>query len=71
MTEEEARNKICPKMIARMYLDHRSGATEYDYSYCIASDCMMWEWKHEPFIENHLPTWKRTDKGCCGLGGKP
>jgi hypothetical protein len=68
MTEEEARNKICPKMIARMYLYHRSGATEYDYSYCIASDCMMWRWNRKL---SETESTERFTHGYCGLGAKP
>jgi len=63
MTEDEAKTKWCPQAKGQYP----------SQTYCIASECMMWEWDME-FGE---PTGaiqrkeKSTVNGYCGLSGQP
>jgi hypothetical protein len=82
LTEEEARNKVCPQRIDKTmeYSEEKQfGSNQYIgyfYENCIASECMMWRWKR---IYKPLPTNGNEplgyqadgDVGYCGLGGKP
>ena len=59
LTEEEAREKVCPMPVA---------------PYCIGSQCMAWRWEMQPKnIQAHpaVQTPERTTRGYCGLARKP
>lgn len=59
MTEDEARKKWCPFVMA----DNLTPAL------CIASECMAWRWDAGENVAN--PNRHNTDHGYCGLAGKP
>ena len=42
-TEEQARTKFCPHVRRRVWPDEPSRGNED--ARCIASECMMWDWK--------------------------
>jgi hypothetical protein len=73
MTEEEAKKKTCPNMIAYSYVDHRNGGREYGYTNCLASVCIMWRWERDRYAEGYelKPDHEDYYKGYCGLGGRP
>jgi hypothetical protein len=67
MTEEQANKTRCPQMIFSIRKDPSAnvgifGVYELDYCYCIASECQMWQWKHDEY--------KSKFEGYCGLAGK-
>lgn len=72
MTEAEAREKWCP--MVRLTADqdewknNRGDFPGKERSFnCIASDCAMWRW----VTTLDSGTVINTDKGYCGLGGRP
>jgi hypothetical protein len=78
MTEQEARETICPKYKAAILANFNkdycpSDLNKIDDIKCDASDCMMWRW-YDNFTlpEGHvLPDIKpSTTDGYCGLGGQ-
>ena len=83
LTEKQARETLCHRMMERRF-DFRKAATGNPAgSHCIASECMAWRWGEyrvlrstgEPletgkaYVSKAIET--RTDRGYCGLAGKP
>jgi hypothetical protein len=58
MKEQDAKTKWCPMKKLKL---------------CIASDCMIWRWHHEPPLNDYSSKNTPYSKisGYCGLGGKP
>ncbi|MEN6320709.1 MAG: hypothetical protein ABFD82_18375 [Syntrophaceae bacterium] len=79
MTEKEAKTKICPKYKAAFIANTGSQilcewpSDILKITACIASACMMWRWEYEMKLpEGYIAAIPvQTDKGYCGLGGKP
>ena len=65
MKEEEARNKVCK----RVMLIGNSGYPEEQWIYCCASNCMKWRYNNPEYIKGDEDDKKLN--GYCGLGGKP
>jgi hypothetical protein len=82
-TEEQAKKKWCPMVRPGAYdgtvIDNRhtqkNGEVIWDFSCCIASDCMMWRWTEEDRIVDigGKEGFKgvRQQLGYCGLAGTP
>lgn len=75
-TEQEAQKNWCP--MGRMLSDLGGSTNEplaRQKALCIASDCMMWRFVQidDPQAGNELmfPPKINSDKGYCGLAGKP
>lgn len=78
LTEDEARGKWCP--MARVpyrnppeWAHVVTGAINRGAGYerecrCIASACMAWQWRDNPFTHDGKPNTRR--RGFCGLAGK-
>ena len=79
MTEEEARQTICPKYKAAILANPHCGyypadLNKIDDIKCDASDCMAWRWNDKTVLsDGHLSTYTTKDyeSGHCGPGGKP
>jgi hypothetical protein len=71
LTEEDARGKICPKLIRAFDMS----TFEVSYHSCIASECMEWRWGtayETGECDDDLTLMdEQGTKGYCGLGGKP
>lgn len=79
-TEEEAKKKWCP-MARTCYTDAREGSSVSNRTIgpdgngstygarCLGSDCMMWRWETEICPEKQEIV--NSNKGYCGLAGKP
>lgn len=69
LTEEEARNKECKLMVMILALINAHSKQTKDINrslvVCTASECMMWRW------ESITKDGAHSEKGCCGLAGKP
>ncbi|MGW8145077.1 MAG: hypothetical protein ACWGN2_11830 [Anaerolineales bacterium] len=71
-TEDEAKTKWCPEYQV-------SGADGFNnrddvpgYPRCIASECMHWRWIIMPMFDADTYLGEgQTDRGYCGLSGKP
>ena len=61
-TEEEVvRYLACPAALM-------SGS----YDTCNGSKCMAWRWiMQNTSMQGAVPHWERSDRGYCGLAGKP
>ena len=72
LTEKEATDKYCPQTMTATPL-RRDPAYEFYPSYCIASECIAWRWFYErqDFPGMRMTIGTRTEKGYCGLAGKP
>ena len=72
MTEEQAKNMVCP--IRCGWYVGRSTMNSEIKAYCIGSECMMWRVRFSP--EEEMSEQASIDgsyhaDGYCGLGGKP
>jgi len=67
MTEEEAKTKWCPMVrVAHATTDIAvNRASEYSHTRCLASECMMWQWKDKSDLQGTIP------RGYCGLNYSP
>ena len=79
MTEDEAKQKMCPHFASAALQTPGMGRLEQDEIVtamrCKGSDCMMWRWDtgtDEPFFR-WIPqlSVEQNEAGYCGLGGKP
>ena len=73
MSEEEARQTICPKYKAAILANPHCGyypadLNKIDDIKCDASDCMAWRWNRKL---TDAESKEKFTEGHCGLGGKP
>jgi hypothetical protein len=86
MTEDEAKQKMCPHFASAALQTPGMGRLEQDEIVtamrCKGSDCMMWRWLELPmhlrkgtFMDDdgtsHNVNILSNTQGRCGLGGKP
>ena len=77
MTEQEARETICPKYKAAILANsnkdyYPSDLNKIDDIKCDASDCIMWRFKtNRQMGYDRNPDDLCLSAGYCGLGGKP
>lgn len=70
LTPGDAKSKMCPQSFN---LDNRHGGA----TACCADECMAWRWQHSLSVDNptRVPGHGRqeitTERGYCGLAGKP
>jgi hypothetical protein len=70
MTEEEAKNKVCPYKILAWAMNKCSANCEKCSANCEASGCMMWRWhNHGAEVDGKYDA-NYPVEGHCGLGGK-
>lgn len=85
LTEEEAKEKICPKFLTSIMADFAEiyvlkqgnkkemGKATKEYgkaTTCNASNCMAWRWEDRVTNTEGVAV-KSLVHGYCGLGGKP
>jgi hypothetical protein len=73
MTEDEAKQKLCP-MARNEVLDSNDNfhALTNRGAKCIGSACMMWRKEKLEYTEEPIPEADfRSPPGYCGLAGKP
>ena len=64
MTEEEAKTKYCPLLIAGFYAG--AAGKESANTNCATSNCMMWETDYRIYIQDGEDRCE-SDGGHCGL----
>ena len=72
MTEDEAKTKWCPHVIAS-HTNPRQKPGEDDWLHaCIGSACMAWRWSRVTSADPVSNAYAGAiDDGFCGLAGKP
>ena len=82
MTEDQAKEKWCPMVRMGAISSHgfnrdSQAGTDYPHYKCVASDCAMWRWVQETYTPDGADPFatvkplRNSDKGYCGLAGKP
>lgn len=75
MTEDQAKEKWCPMAIYKSFGNSEQKPSHHNHrigSSCVASDCMMWQWKETLTLgpgSSGMVDISDTD-GYCGLAGK-